>query len=297
MKKCIILFSGGLDSLLVVKIMKELGFNVTAVFLKLPFLNYDYEFMKKFCGENNVDFKIIDCSKGKNLEEYLSILKKPLYGRGVSFNPCIDCKIFMFKKIKEIAKSKKIELIVSGEVLDERPFSQNSRAFKIIDKVNFLEGRILRPLSGKLLEKTDFEIKGIINRNDLYSIKGRRRNIQINLAKKFKIDFYPQPSGGCLLCERIFKKRFEILIKENLITSKTRDLIKIGRHFFKKNCWFVVGRNEKENEIIEKFKKSVKSDKNKPAVYYLLKEQRDFAKNLQESYKKGGIRKYSDYKI
>jgi tRNA-uridine 2-sulfurtransferase len=297
MKKCIILFSGGLDSLLVVKIMKKLGFKITAVFLKLPFLKYDFEFMKSFCDKNKVKFEVIDCSKGNNFKEYLNIIKNPVYGRGVSFNPCIDCKIFMFKKIKKIAKNKKINLIVSGDVLEERPFSQNFKAFSLIDKATSLEGNILRPLSGKLLNKTNFEIKGIINRENLYSIIGRRRIFQISLAKEFGIDFYPQPSGGCLLCERIFKKRFDILIKNNLINSKNLNLIKIGRHFFRKNCWFVVGRNEKENEIIEKFKNSIKSAKSKPAVYYLLKEHIDFAKSLQKSYKKGGIRKYSNYKI
>jgi len=297
MKKCVVLFSGGLDSILAVKIMKEQGFDVNVVFLKLPFLKEDIEFIKDFCKKDNVKLKIIDCSKGKYLQEYLNILKNPKYGRGVGFNPCIDCKIFIFRKVRKFIYSKKINLIVSGEVLDERPFSQNNRAFNLIDNETGLKECILRPLSAKLLKETKAEKKEIIDRNKLYDIHGKKRDRQIKLAKKFNITLYPQPSGGCLLCERGFKKRFNLLIKNNLINEKTLKLVRIGRHFFKENCWFVIGRNENENKVIEKFKSSIKSAKKKPAVYYSLSKFKDIAKELQEDYKKDGIKKYSKERL
>ena len=36
-EKCIVMFSGGLDSRLAIKIMQKKGFEVLAVFFKLPF--------------------------------------------------------------------------------------------------------------------------------------------------------------------------------------------------------------------------------------------------------------------
>jgi len=275
-KKCVVLFSGGLDSRLVVKIMQEKGFEIIALHFNLPFgcgcCDFGCNF--KFTQISRVKFKIFDCTKGKLLEEYLEILKKGEHGRGKGYNPCRDCKIFMFKKAKEFSDGKKIKIIATGEVLNQRPMSQTIKAMKIIDeKIGF---KLTRPL---------IEL----------GISGRKREKQIELAKRYKIK-YPSPAGGCLLCEKAIKKRFEILIKNNLINEKTLPLVNIGRHFFNKSCWFVVGRIEKENQIIEKFN-CVKSAKGKPAVYFSKKKEEKFARELQEDFKTGGKKKYFEEKL
>ena len=251
-KKCIALFSGGLDSLLVIKIMKEQGFKITPVFFKLPFVKEDDIEMKEFCEKEKLKLKIFNCTKGKLFEEYMNVIRKPKYKVGVGVNPCIDCKSFMFKKVKEFADKKKIELIVSGEVLGERPLSQNKTSLNIIENESGLKKRILRPLSAKLLEKTKMEENNLVNRNNLYEIEGRQRKEQMELADYFKIK-YPIPSGGCLLCERVLKKRLKKLFKRKL-NEKEVKLSLIGRHFFINECWIVLGRNEEENKLIEKLK-------------------------------------------
>ena len=276
-KKCIVLFSGGLDSRLAVKIMQEQGFEVIAVYFNLPFgcgcCDFGCNF--NFTQMSGVKFKIFDVTKGKLLKEYLSVIKKAKHGRGAGFNPCIDCKIYMFKKAKKYASSHGVEMIATGEVLGQRPMSQTRRAIDIIDKEIGFE--LTRPLI------------------DL-GIKGRRRNKQMALAKKYKIK-YPSPAGGCLLCEKKLKKRFELLIKRSLINEKTLSLVNIGRHFMKYNCWFVVGRNETENNVVEKFANSIKSAKGKPAVYFSLRKGKKFAEELQEDYKTKGIKRYSEEKL
>ena len=273
-EKCIVMFSGGLDSRLALKIMQEQGFDVIAVFFKLPFIKNVEEEIKKFV-KNKVRLKIFDCTKGNLLKDYLKIIKNPKYKRGAGINPCIDCRIFILKKAKEFAREKEIKIVVTGEVLGQRPMSQTTRAMEIIDREIGFE--LTRPL---------IEL----------GISGRNRKKQIELAKKYKIN-YPTPAGGCLLCEKALKKRFEILLQKNLINEKTLPLVNIGRHFYKNNCWFVIGRNEKENKVIEKFRNCVKSEKGKPAVYYSKKICRKFAENLQEDYKTGGGKKYSCQKI
>ncbi len=275
--KCIVLFSGGLDSRLAVKIMQERGFEVEALHFNLPFgcgcCDFGCNF--NFTQKSDVKFSILDCTHGKLLKEYLGVLKEGKHGRGAGFNPCIDCKIFMFKKAKEYANKKGIDIIATGEVLGQRPMSQTPRAMKIIDKEIGFE--LTRPL---------IEL----------GICGRNRKKQIELAEKYGIK-YPTPAGGCLLCEKQLKKRFEILIKNDLINEITLPLVNIGRHFFKDNCWFVVGRDKSENKIIEKFENCIKSGKGRPAVYYSKKEGEIFAKELQEDYKKGGKKKFSNEKI
>jgi len=277
MKKCIVLFSGGLDSRLVVKIMQKQGFEVEAVHFNLVFgcgcCDFGCNF--NFTQMSGVKFKIFDVTKGKLLREYLKLLKEGKHGRGSGFNPCKDCKIWMFKKAKKYADEKGIKIIATGEVLGQRPMSQTRKAMKIIDDA--IGFKLERPLI------------------DL-GISGRRRDKQIALAKKFKIS-YPNPEGGCLLCEKELKKRFEILINNDLINEKTLPLVNIGRHFFMRGCWFVIGKNKDENEIIEKFEGCIKSAKAKPAVYFSKKNCKNFAEELQEDYKTRGIKKYSKEKL
>ena len=278
MEKCIVLFSGGLDSRLVVKIMQERGFEVIALYFNLPFgcgcCNFGCNF--NFTQMSGVKFKIMDCTKEKLLKDYLKILKKGKHGRGAGFNPCIDCKIFMFKEAKKFADEKKIKVIASGEVLGQRPMSQMPRAMKIIDKEIGFE--LTRPL---------IEL----------GISGRNRKKQIELAKKYKIK-YPTPAGGCLLCEKELKNRFKVLLNENLINEKTLKLVNIGRHFFIKDVWFVVARNKEEGKIIEEFKNNfVEGVVGKPSVYFLKKKGEKFARELQEDFGKGGKKKFIGGKL
>jgi len=229
-KKCIIMFSGGLDSRLAVKIMQEQGFEVLALFFKLPFLCSCEKKVKAFLRKEKVKFKVFDCTKAKLLQEYLDVIKNPKYGRGAGINPCIDCRIFILKKAKEFADKKGIELIVTGEVAGQRPMSQQKNQIKLIEKEAGLQGRIIRPLID-------------------IGIFGRRRVKQIALAEKFKIK-YPHPAGGCLLCEKALKKRLEFLLKRGL-NEKEIELIGIGRHFMFGKNWVVLGRDEEENKVIE----------------------------------------------
>ena len=277
MEKCVVLFSGGLDSRLVVKLMQKEGFEVIALHFNLPFgcgcCDFGCNF--NFTQMSGVKFKIFDASKGKLLKEYLKVLKSGKHGRGKGYNPCRDCKIWMFRKAKKYADEKKIKVIATGEVVGQRPMSQTPKAMKIIDgEIGYSPRRPLIELG----------------------ISGRRREKQMELARKFNMK-YPLPAGGCLLCEKALKQRFKILLEKNLISEKTISLVKTGRHFFLKNCWFIVGRNESENKVIEKFKNRIESAKGKPAVYFSKKIGKKFAEELQNDFKKGGKKRYSGIKI
>ncbi len=255
-EKCLVLYSGGLDSRIVVRLMQEEGYDVVALHFNLP-----------FCCEKNldgfIDVSVIDCTKAKMLREYLEIIKKGEYGRGKGFNSCRACKIWMFRKAKEFADKEGIEVIATGEVLGQRPMSQTRFSLDLIDRKLGFE--IRRPLTER----------GIV---------GRRRDKQRELAKKFGID-YPNPGGGCLLCEKMLAKRFEVLLERNLISEETLCLVGIGRHFFIDGLWMVVGREESENKVIEEFDNSLDGSKGVPAVYFHDDEGREKAEGLQKDYK------------
>ena len=158
-KKCIVMFSGGLDSRLAVKIMQEQGFEVVALFFKLPFGTgcCDEGCSFNFSQMNLINLKMIDCTKGEMLKKYLNTIKEAKHGTGAGINPCIDCRLFLLKEGKKIADDMKIDLIVTGEVLGERPMSQMMRGIKLVEEKSGLTGRLLRPLSAKLLPETEFE--------------------------------------------------------------------------------------------------------------------------------------------
>ena len=172
-----VLYSGGLDSGLAIKLIQEQGIKVVGVHFVSPFFG-NPDFCKKISREQN--FKLIVKKVDK---KYLNIIRKPKYGYGSEMNPCLDCHIYMLKETKKLAKD---QIMVTGEVLGQRPKSQKFSDFKIIEKETKLENRILRPLSAKLLQETIYEKKGIIDREKLLGIKGRSRGKQLELAKKYK---------------------------------------------------------------------------------------------------------------
>jgi tRNA U34 2-thiouridine synthase MnmA/TrmU len=205
---------------------------------------FDTEKAKKAAEFLNIPLEIIDVT-----DEFIPILLNPRYGYGKNMNPCIDCHAFMIKKAKELLKKYNADFIVTGEVLGERPMSQNKQSLKIVEKYSDTEDILLRPLSAKLLPPTKPEREGLIDRNKLLDIKGRSRKIQLDLAKKIGLKEIPTPAGGCLLTEPNFSRRLKDLIEhQKLISKRDLELLKLGRHFRIDGVKIIVGRNKEENE-------------------------------------------------
>jgi len=274
-KKAIVMLSGGLDSRLVVKVMQEQGYEVAALYFKLAFSKDNEKAVKEYCKKHKVKLKVFDYTKGKLLNEYIEMIKNPEHNRGSGVNPCIDCRSFMLNKAREYADKHQIDIIATGEVLGQRPMSQHKKAMEIIEADSKLKKRLIRPL---------IEL----------GLKGRRRDKQMKMAEKFRID-YPSPAGGCLLCEKALKKRFNFLINRGLNEEEIK-LSNIGRHFIIDNCWIVLGRNEKENKIIEKLKTGtiILPEKIGPSAVILDKcseKIREKVNKLIQAYSKGGNKK------
>jgi len=249
MSKAVLLFSGGLDSILAYKVLISAGVNsVDPIFFETPF--FKSEKAVYYGQSNNIKVKIINV-----FEEYLNILIEPVYGYGKCMNPCIDCHAFMIKKAVEYAKETKAEIIATGEVIGQRPMSQNKNAFlkinKIIEHID-----VLRPLSAKLLPETEYERAGFVEREKLLSISGRSRKIQIEEAEKFGITEYPSPSGGCLLTEIEYSKKIRALKERKMITEHTLKLIRYGRFDAYGDGATIIARDDIENDKIMKERES-----------------------------------------
>jgi len=249
--RAIALISGGLDSILAAKLIQQQGIDIIPLNFKIPFGHLDkkdscakFEFLKRLVSHLGTQVKVIDIS-----DEFMKVLKDPTYGYGANMNPCIDCKILMLSKTKELMSELGAAFVVTGEVLGQRPMSQHKQALYTIAKRAGLEGLVLRPLSAKLLLETIPEKEGWISREKLLSFSGRTRKPQIELSRAFGIKEYAQPAGGCLLTDPGFTKRLKDLIGQGELDINNIELLKIGRHFrLAPNVKLVVGRDERENE-------------------------------------------------
>lgn len=247
--KAVSLFSGGLDSILATELIRRQGIEVIAFNIKTPFgiPKKDGSTEANQAAEQlNVPLKVLNVDK-----EYIKMLRNPKHGYGKNINPCVDCKIFILKKAKQYAKEVGADFLFTGEVLGERPMSQHGPALKAIEHEAGLKGKLLRPLSAKLLAATVAEKKGLVDRNRLLSIQGRSRKPQLELAKDYGITVFPSPAGGCLLtCEEYAKKLRDLFENKKRITVADVALLRVGRHFRVGRNKIVVGRNRDENNFL-----------------------------------------------
>lgn len=248
--KAIGLVSGGLDSMIATKLMLEQKIDVFLIMFASPFFHSD------LCLKKTIEFMGLKVKVIGFGNEYFEIIKNPEHGYGSGMNPCIDCKIYMFKTAEKIMKEKGASFIFTGEVLNQRPFSQTKSFIDLIEKKSGLKGKILRPLSARLLKPTLPEIEGFIEREKLLGISGRSRKEQLYIAQQYGITGFSQPAGGCLLTDPIYSKKLKTLITK-WKDSKIEDaeLIKHGRIFWNNDILIVIGRNRLENEQLLLLKK------------------------------------------
>ncbi len=252
--KCILLFSGGLDSTIVAHILKEQKIDFIPFNLKTPFCQCN---TTKRC-QNIISELNIKIHTELADKSFLDIIKNPKFGYGSAINPCLDCKIYLFKKAKLFMIKNNASFIATGEVLSQRDMSQHMWQLKTIEKESVLEGLVLRPLSAKLLPETLPEKEKIVNREKLYSIHGKRRIEQIKLAQKFGLE--DVSSGcGCLLADKNYVQKIKDFFS-NFSDYDIEDavLLRIGRHFYFKGTKIILGKNEKENNILASYYKKEK---------------------------------------
>jgi tRNA U34 2-thiouridine synthase MnmA/TrmU len=264
--KALVLFSGGLDSMLAVKILQNQGIEVEGICFASIF--FSCQKVKQAAESIGLQLKKVDIS-----EELLEIVKNPPSGYGKHLNPCIDCHALMIKRAGEHLNKNvsgitgsfsrkrpqddKCHFIATGEVLGQRPFSQNSQTLIQVEKLSGIE--VLRPLSAKLLPETDMEKRGLVNRGRLLSIRGRSRGQQMELAEKYKLKEFATPAGGCLLTDPEFSQRLgKMLDYWPACTAQDVELLRYGRVFWltqkdnSQRALLIIGRHKDDDKKLEK---------------------------------------------
>ncbi|MFB3925816.1 MAG: tRNA 4-thiouridine(8) synthase ThiI [Syntrophales bacterium] len=244
--RAIALFSGGLDSILAVQVVREQNIDVLGITFITPFFGARkaQAAAKAIC----LDHLVIDIT-----DEHLAMLRSPRYGFGRNMNPCIDCHTLMLRtagiKMKEIGA----DFLFTGEVLGQRPMSQTRQSLHIVAKNSGFGDYVLRPLSARLLPETFPEREGMIDRNRLLDIRGRGRKRQMEMARYYGISGYSNPAGGCLLTDPMFSRRLRDLFEHSPDFGKRDiELLKVGRHLrIDGKTKIIVGKNRRDNSAIQ----------------------------------------------
>ena len=248
--KAIALFSGGLDSTLAMKLIIDQGIEVLAININTGFGSTKdrLSHMQNMCDQVGAELKIVDIQS-----EYLQdVLFDPKHGYGKNFNPCIDCHAKMFAVAKRIMEAEGASFLISGEVMGQRPMSQNKEAMQTVLDESNCEGLLLRPMSAKRLEPTLPESEGWVDREKLEGIVGRSRDRQMELAREIGLENFESPGGGCLLTDENFSKKMVDFIKYDTFEVRDIPVMKFGRHLrLPDGAKLVVGRQQDENEFLE----------------------------------------------
>jgi tRNA U34 2-thiouridine synthase MnmA/TrmU len=239
------LISGGLDSILAARIILEQEIEVIGVAFATPF--FGTQGAEQAAQTAGIPLRILDIT-----ETHLRMVRSPKHGYGGNMNPCIDCHTLMLKEAGGLMEREGGDFLFTGEVLGQRPMSQNKGALRIVERESGYEGRVLRPLSAKLLPETLPEQEELVDRERLLAISGRSRKQQLELARHYHITEYLTPAGGCLLTDPIFSRRLKDLFDyQDPVQIRDIELLKIGRHLrFSPATKVVVGRNARDNERI-----------------------------------------------
>lgn len=248
MTKALAMISGGLDSILAAKLIKDQGIEVIGICFRSYF--FSEESAKKMTKQIDIPLVVVDFSN-----EHLDMVKNPKHGRGKNMNPCIDCHAMMMNYAGKLLEDYNADFIITGEVLNQRPMSQNRQALNIVKKESGFANKILRPLCAKNLDPTEMELNGLVDREKLLDISGRSRKVQMELADRWGIKEYPSPAGGCKLTEPNYALRLKDLLdyKEE-VEEDELSLLRYGRHFrTKDNNKIVVARTKDEGDAIKEY--------------------------------------------
>lgn len=252
-KKCIVLFSGGLDSMLALRLMTIQGIRATALHSVNCFHGTQRIAEKKerlrasalALGADDIVFPDIT-------DDVVALTKRPRHGYGRHLNACIDCRLRTVAAGFAAMRDRGADFVVTGEVVGQRPMSQRRDAIGLADREIAAWGHaglLLRPLCALLLEESRPAAEGWVDRRYLHDISGRGRERQMALAEELVLGDYPSPGGGCLLTDPGFSQRLAVLMECTPdFNGDDVELLKVGRHFqVTRGARIVVSRREDEN--------------------------------------------------
>ena len=246
--KAIVLFSGGLDSILAACLLKKQGIEVVGLNMITPFHDCSKEAAER---AEEIGIELVTRVFG---EEYMTMLAHPKWGYGSNVNPCLDCRTLMLREAKKLMEEIGADFVATGEIAGQRPNSQKVHQLTLLNRDSGLGGKLLRPLSAKILPKTDMEVEGAIDREKMRSFSGRSRvKLAAYARQAFGVKHIPQPSSGCVLCENSYSPRVRDMLKyKEQPTLWDAKALPCGRRLrIDENAYVVVARRASECDALD----------------------------------------------
>ncbi|MCA9225909.1 MAG: 7-cyano-7-deazaguanine synthase, partial [Planctomycetales bacterium] len=106
--RCVALLSGGLDSKLAIRLMQQQGIEVEAVNFKTVFTCCQDQ-SAQAARELGVRLTVVTPE-----DDYLELVRRPQFGYGKGANPCVDCRIYMFRIADRFREQAGAHFLVSG---------------------------------------------------------------------------------------------------------------------------------------------------------------------------------------
>lgn len=249
--QAIVLFSGGLDSILAAKVLEEQGLRVRCLHCHSPFFG-EPSAVARWRRRYGLDIDTLDVA-----DDFCAMLReRPAHGFGKTLNPCVDCKILLLRRARQYMEDVGAAFLATGEVLGQRPMSQRRDVLNVIRREAGVGGILLRPLSARLLDPTPMEENGLVDRERLPALSGRGRQGQLELARHFGLTDIPTPGGGCKLTEKENARRYwPVLAHMPAPDSGDFALANLGRQFWHeedgRRYWLAIGRNSGDNQALQ----------------------------------------------
>jgi tRNA-uridine 2-sulfurtransferase len=274
-RRAVALVSGGLDSMLAVRVVQDQGVHVEGLNFFTGFCveGHTHAIRKKGNARpkrNNALWAAERLGMKLHLvdvvEDYRDVVLNPKYGYGANLNPCLDCKIFMVRKALDWMRDRGFDFLLTGEVVGQRPMSQRKETMPVVQRDSGAEDLLLRPLCAKNLAPTLPEREGWVDRESLLDFSGRSRKPQMALAAHFGITDYAQPAGGCcFLTDPQYSVKLTDLWRSRNDRAYELDdilLLKVGRHIRPRPDFkVVIAREEGEGRFLQGYRKQFVSIK------------------------------------
>ncbi len=246
MPHVVALLSGGLDSMLAVRILQVQGIKVDGLHVR-TWYRCSRADAAEAAEELGISLTVLAAG-----DDYAEVLRRPRFGYGRGANPCVDCRIYMGRLARQRMEEVGAVAVISGELLGQRPMSQKRRDLDVVAYHSGLEDCLLRPLSARLLPPTRPEREGLIDRDRLYAFAGRGRAPLEHLARELGIRRWPGPSAGCALVHPEFGDRVRELMRLRPQARRWEfELAHFGHYrWLSETVKLVVGRNAAENEAL-----------------------------------------------
>src|SRR5262245_54579615 len=94
--RCLALFTGGLDSLLSVRLMQAQAIEVVGLYVATALCADDLATAKTRAAELGIELRIVELAG-----EYVRLLRAPRFGRLEGAAPCLDCRIATFATARD----------------------------------------------------------------------------------------------------------------------------------------------------------------------------------------------------